>query len=465
MRRMFDIRHSALDALGNRVLEVELTAVRNHPEDVRRVLRSNSRLDLRYRVSREGHLKTGAIDADDPVMRLTFEHEKDPNGVWEVVITGANGTRELWRQLIFVQTKLRQSHARIDELARTYAPIFLFSGEEKFYPVSLHTLMRSPLIQASNDVMKMKTVFGRERIPLPQLGDFMRFNGHADYLLDFNFLSMRRSIFASLGGDPKAATIYYSYFEDPRSERFYINYHLIYAFDTKAGLARLSGIGPHVFDRESMVLVFATDDADAPESMIISGHLENQRIAFLKKLKTWKQGRIRVPFDHQATLKVGTHPVIAVAEGSHALYPTSGVYQLSLLKEVAGHLDRDIVDDDGVAPRRKLSVNQVLAPPGLRSRALSSYHLASLGLDRMTSRIDEAAEGYDSHNAYLTFSGYWVDVPGTKNARFPPFTRKVSAINEWVDGAYDWSWDDLPERYHRNNGAILRFLRENAEDF
>ncbi len=56
-------------------------------------------------------------------------------------------------------------------------------------------------------------------------------------------------------------------------------------------------------------------------------------------------------------------------------------------------------------------------------------------------------------------------MPGTPNARFPPFTKKVSEINDWVDGAYDWHWDDVPDRYQRNNRQILRYLRENLEDF
>ena len=38
-------------------------------------------------------------------------------------------------------------------------------------------------------------------------------------------------------------------------------------------------------------------------------------------------------WDDPDTLKLGEHPVIAVAEGSHALYPTSGVYRVSFLQE------------------------------------------------------------------------------------------------------------------------------------
>ena len=96
---------------------------------------------------------------------------------------------------------------------------------------------------------------------------------------------------------------------------------------------------------------------------------------------------------------------------------------------------------------------------------LPHYQLVNLGLDALTSHIDPDASDHDTHNAYLTFSGYWVDVAGTQNARFPPFTRKESEITDWVDGAYAWDWSGLPKRYHDNNELILGYLRENLEDF
>jgi len=165
---------------------------------------------------------------------------------------------------------------------------------------------------------------------------------------------------------------------------------------------------------------------------------------------------------------MGKHPVIAVAEGSHALYPTSGVYQLSLLRELAGYLDPKVMlaedGDDDEGPEQ-IKPSQIVAPASLRSEVVPHYRLCSLGLSELQSRIDETTEAYDPYNAFLVFSGFWVDVPGTQNARFPPFTRKVTEIVDWVDDAYTWEWDDVPERYHRNNGIILGFLRENLEEF
>lgn len=466
-KQMFDICSNVLDERGDRVITIDLRAVRTHPDEVRRVLRVDGELELSFAAVRGEHRKEGAIDPSDPRFELRFERGKDPDGVWEVRITGgAPGTgkiRELWKQGLFVQGARRLDDATIDELARRYAPVFVFSAKERYFPVSLETLLADPAVQSCPDAMKIQTIFGKESIPVAQLGDFMRYNGHSDYLLDFNFLSMRKSIFAGLGGDPRDVTIYYSYLEDPDSGRFFINYHQLYAFDTKTGLARVFGVGPHVFDRESMVLVF--DETLAPSAMIISGHLEDQEV-LLAKLKMWRQGRIAVRFDDPMTLKLGDHPVIAVAEGSHALYPTSGVYHLSLLREIAGYLDPGVMaselNDDERLP---MSPDQVIVPPSCRSARLPRYRLVSLGLDRLSSRIDPAAIGHDGHAGYLAFSGYWVDVPGTRNARFPPFTDKESKIVDWVDNAFQWRWEDLPARYHDNNEIILSFLRENLEDF
>jgi hypothetical protein len=467
LKRMFDIRRSELDDSGDRLLSIDMPALRTHAAEVQRVIGHSGPFSLRYEARSGEHVHSGPIDVEEARFFLRFRRGVDPDGVWQVRVEAVgpdeSWVKPLWSQWLFVQSALRRSAEVIDELAQRYAPIFVFSEREKYFPVSLRTLLRARPIRESDEVMKIKTIFGKESIPLSRLGEFMRFNGHSEYLLDFNVFSMKRSVFASLGGDPRDAVIYYSYIEDPGSERFFITYHQIYAYDTKTGLARITNIGPHVFDRESMILVF--EGSDRPSSMIISGHLENQTIFFLGKLKRWSQGRIRVPFDDERTLKFGDHPVIAVGEGSHALYPTSGEYQLSLLREIAGYVDRDVIRGRPSRAQAAIQPTQVLSPPSLGSGGVPTYGLRSLGLDRLTSRIRKKGDGADPYRAFLVFSGYWVDVPGTQNARFPPFTRNMTEIADWVDGAYEWIWDDVPESYHQNNGLILRFLRENLEDF
>lgn len=454
MRRMFDIRLNRLDDRGHRLVEVELAAARTHPRDIARVLGFEPQA-LLWRASHGEVVREGRVDLVEPVIRLDFSPQ-DPQGIWEIKVASlseAGRKRRLWVQDVYVQGPPRVPPQRAADLALRHAPIFVFGDEEEHFPVSLHTLFHSPEVRSTNTSLRIRTIFGKERVAIARLGEFMRFNGHRDYLLDFDWLSANRSVYATLGSDPGTATVYWSYAEDPHSERFFITYHLIYAFDTKVGLARKTGVGPHVFDRESMVLVF--DGDQRPTSMVLSGHLEDQTVFFLHKLKAWSQGRVVLGWDDPQTLKLGQHPVIAVAEGSHALYPTSGVYRVSFLQEVAGHLNLECLGPAGRA--EALSPDQLLAPPGVRVPGLPPYGLVPLDLANITSHMKSGR--HREQNAYLAFSGFWVDVPGPRNARFPPFTRKVAEIVDWVDGAYPWDWDDLPEIYKRNNQVILQYLQ------
>lgn len=468
IRRMFDIQRNTLDEDGNRIIDIELTAYTTHYEEICGALYFKP-VELLYKVTCGDHVKEGVVPVTAPRFRLVFERGRDPSGVWEVSIHARDAygySDEVWRQSLFVQTRFKRDPAHIERLALRYAPIFVFSEQEEYYPVSLRTLLNAEPIRQSADVMKLRTLFGAESIPLPQLGDFLRFNGHRDYLLDFNWFNFNSSSFVEVMGDVQDITVYYSYMEDPEQDRFFITYHMFYAFDTKVGLARMVNIGPHVFDRESMIMVFE-GERERPTSMIISGHLEDQTIFLPGKLMIWTQGRILVDYDDPRTLKLGDHPIVAVAEGSHALFPTSGVYHIFLLRELAGFVDRRVLpwEADSGAMGKELYPHQIICPDWMVSHTIPRYRLRSLGLERMTSHIDPDTDEYEGYNAYLTFSGYWVDVPGPTNARFPPFTRKMSEIVGWADGAFTWNWDDVPDLIHKNNHLILSFLFEHIEGF
>ena len=303
--RMFDIQQNRKDAEGNQCFLIELSGIRTHAQAVREALKLTGAFTLTYRATFEDTEKSGDIDPSDPRFELTFERKVDPDGVWDVLIEAhdqAGRTREVWHQHLFVQKDLSRSSADIADLARRHAPIFVFSKDEQYFPVSLSTLLGAPEVRACTDTVEIETIFGEENVPLPDLGDFMRFNGHCDYLLNSTLFGMTDSVFASLGRSLGNSTVYYSYIEDPDSDRFFITYHLLYAFDTKTGVAKWTGIGPHIFDRESMVMVF--NSAEEPVSLVISGHLENQTIFLLEKLKIWHQGRISVPYEDGRTLKI-----------------------------------------------------------------------------------------------------------------------------------------------------------------
>ncbi|MBI3396424.1 MAG: hypothetical protein HY042_11355, partial [Spirochaetia bacterium] len=78
-----------------------------------------------------------------------------------------------------------------------------------------------------------------------------------------------------------------------------------------------------------------------------------------------------------------------------------------------------------------------------------------LRLDLLRSDPLPPAPLYDPSTSALVFSGCWVDVPGPHNERFPPFSRKETDIEDWVDNAFPWTWEDLPKSVLENNAALL----------
>lgn len=416
-------------------------------------------------LSREGlsWLLTGPGDCSisghlDEHFELSVDMKGRRGGVYTVAIYGqdVDGERaEIWRQHVFVQPTLRRTSAAIDELARRYAPIFLFSREEAYFPVDLETLTAAPEILSSHDQISVSFPHGSESVPVRDLHEYLRFNGHCDALLDQSAFD-HDQVFRDLRGAFDRSVVYYSYMEDAVGDRFFINYHTFYAFDPKSGIAKLTGVGPHVFDRESLTLVFREEQsrggksADRPESLVLSGHMEGQQILFFDSLKMWSAGRVRCDMGAFAPAVAG-HAIVPVAEGSHALYPTSGLYHISVLTELAGHLFEDILE---AGPRSELDRHQVLLPPSLESTQFADYDLRPLRLDLLRSEPLPASPLYDPFSSVLVFSGYWVDVPGLQNERFPPFSKKEACIEEWVDGAYRWDWADLPERILAHDRAL-----------
>jgi hypothetical protein len=57
------------------------------------------------------------------------------------------------------------------------------------------------------------------------------------------------------------------------------------------------------------------------------------------------------------------------------------------------------------------------------------------------------------------FSGYWVDVPGFQNERFPPFSKREMDVRSWVEDGFEWTWD-VPESVKEHNRAIVEYIRQ-----
>jgi len=396
----------------------------------------------------EVRVAEGVLGAE---VRLEASLEGHPGGAFRLTLSA--GVETIWTQLIWAQPKLSQSPEAVHALARKFAPVLLFSPTEEYFPVSLGTLLGAPAIRASEDSIEVETVLGEIAVPLARLSEFLRYNGHSEYLLDQSAFDGEK-VFDEVRGSPKDATVYYSWMEDEASGRAFLNFHMFYAFDPKAGIAKLLGIGPHVFDRESLTVGF--DASGRPEALVVSGHMERQRILFFDSLKLWNEGRVRMPFPDAAVAGLGDHPLIPVADGSHALYPAAGLYHLPGLTELAGHLLGSLCKMLGIdAPEREsIADHQVLLPPDLTSPRFASYALVPLRLDLLRSEPLPAGPLYDPDTTALVFSGFWVDVPGWNNERFPPFCTRELDPAAWVDGAHAWDWAALPSAVAEHNRAL-----------
>lgn len=386
--------------------------------------------------------------------------EAEASGAYRLVL--CTGGREIWRQDIYCQPRLSRTPEQIDVMARTYAPAFILSAKEEYFPVSLATLLGAPAIKASDDTVHVQAVQGDLAVPLRRLDEFLRYNGHADYLLDQSAFDAEK-VFDEVRGDFRSSTVYYSYLEDEATGRAFLNFHTFYAFDPKTGIARFLGIGPHVFDRESLTFVFGR--GGAPECLVVSGHLEGQRILYFDSLKLWSEGRVRMSYPDERIAAVKGHALVSVAEGSHALYPAPGVYHISVLAELAGHVLGSLCSLLGLEQpaNERLLDHQVLLPPALSSARYASYSLRPLRIDLLRSEPLPASELYDPATACLVFSGYWVDVPGFANERFPPFSSREVSPAAWVDGAHPWNWEELPAGVVEHNLALARTIRLEVE--
>ncbi len=446
---------------GERLL-IALPWCKDHPDEVRHKAHADP-ATMQYRLKfGEQVIREGEIGGD---FRISLDLRGEKNGVYTMQILARSvkdgGYREFWKQQIFIQVSRRRTPEQIDQIAHRYAPIFLFSKKEEYFPVALSDLIHSPDLKSADASVSVDSITGKQHVHLSELDEFLRYNGHSDYLLNHTMFDLD-GVFKQIRGDFRRSVVYYSYLEDRNSDRFFINYHTFYAFDPKTGIAKMLNIGPHVFDRESLTISFRGDGT--PESLVLSGHLENQPILFLEKLKMWNTGRVRISLPDELGPTVETHTIVPVAEGSHALYPTAGLYHISLLTELAGHVFKNILhveteDDDP----REMDTHQALLPPAMPSDKFANYDLRPLRFDRMRSEMEPTGPLYDPSVCALVFSGYWVDVPGPQNERFPPFSRKERDIEDWVDGAYVWKWEDLPPDVITHNRALSDYIQKHVK--
>ncbi len=360
----------------------------------------------------------------------------------------------VWDQDVFVMKYDPKglSKKRIENLALKYSPFVFLHEDERFLPASLEYLLNKDETGKTKDKdlkVNLKLKFHHTQIknidfPYNDLSDILPYNGEKHSVLDtigFDFSGDEtlRDILENRKTDPGNITIYYSCIPNPgKSQQIIISYHFLYAYDSKQEKEGDKKFASHIFDRESVNIVFHwdrnnPDEEPKPEYMIYGAHLEGQTMGSVKQdedgsdkwdnLQKWTSGRVKVKWDDVKKIKEN-HPCVAVAKGSHAPYPAPGHYAVYMF-------GNPLVEPAGT--------HKVLIPEKLfldnatvnEINEFSSYKLKDLGLDAVTSK------------SVLAYSGFIVDIIGFKNAKFPPFTKRELDIDTWVNGdekdvIYEW---------------------------
>ena len=374
----------------------------------------------------------------------------------------------------------------LDQIALKYSPIVMFNEQEEYFPASIPYLVNKksptdkepPTPKVDKETYKIRgriiidyifkryvSMFNKDfryiMDRLPYWGDRRTSLNLALIQTHNPFRSFRyrtRSLLAkNRKNNKKDSTIYYSFLREYKrdsngvfseKDRYFLFYHFLYTFDPKDGKAyKNEGDGKifglrfrmatgHIFDRESMAIVFEGDESGKlnPVEVVYGAHLAGQAIGLLdrenegKFLQEWNNGRIKIAWTELKSTKIYDHPVISIAKGSHAVYPFPGTYNITkrlfskrkykLLGEVAGPTTEEI------------SPNVLLQEEVLKGNSIQNYKLLSLKIGRHISA--------DPHYGFLVYSGSLVDLPMPITAQFPPFTDRERNPVAWVDGAKKW---------------------------
>ncbi len=407
----------------------------------------------------------------------------------------------VWEQDVFVMVKKEQDELsdKIKPLVEKYAPFLLLDNEERYVPASLDYLVNQEMYDNNLNDLKVGIIFHRldtdrkkkvtrrtrltgvvreniENIPINDIGKVLPFNGDNIGELDTLKVSdvatakneMRNAIEKRVG-NPDNITVYYSCFFNPNQKRdeVVINYHFLYAYDPKTEKeGQLLKIASHVFDRESISIVFNWDRNNPemesqPNSVLYGAHLPGQTITLKRndngEEQAWSTGRVKLKWEDVAIVKNEKmdkfHPVVAVALGSHAPYPVRGDYVVDPGKMLPS-LVEPARAGKGLIPscyeNNKSKVEEVF-----KSKDVSFYKLADLELGSITST---------SKNSILAFSGDVVDIIGGNNAKFPPFTKRETEIDKYVNGTEDdpvHNWD--PNKVDKTDNSKFAELVKKIE--
>jgi hypothetical protein len=401
----------------------------------------------------------------------------------------------VWEQDVFVVKSDPNglSKSRIDELAEKYAPFLFVDSEEHYFPASIDYLLNKEDTDESLNDLKLslkfrhiaygskKKVVRRTRLTgvvreniskilYKDLDKVLPYNGDNIGELDtiginpfalFNGKN-KREFLEKRKDNKDYVTVYYSFLPNPNLQKkeVIINYHFLYIYDSKTEIIGDLKKASHIFDRESISIVFEWDKSNPdvgpePQSVIYGAHLPGQLITLKREdngeEQQWRTRRVKVKWDDAHKIEISKnkefHPIVAIAKGSHATYPVPGIYAVRPI---------DIIETKEPARTDKLLLPSTFLYDSKIDEIMRgnnnviSYKLKDLNLGSITS---------SSPNSLLAFSGYIVDIIGLTDAKFPPFTERETKIENWVNGTDDdpvHDWD--PDKVDKTTQAKLEKL-------
>ncbi|MCI5209453.1 MAG: hypothetical protein D3910_11810, partial [Candidatus Electrothrix sp. ATG2] len=186
-----------------------------------------------------------------------YNNTVSESGIYTFILENAL-TINIWEQDVFVQVNSDLDGINIDSLAKKFAPVLAYNDYEEYFPMSLQYIFQNDINEnipfeipkeGSNDVP----------VPYSEVDSFMPYNGASTGLI--NNYDKDSSLQRTRLGNLDNATVYYSMIKG-LSGYYYLNYHMLYTFDPKGGTSTEPGTFAHVFDRESMTLVFNSTPKD-----------------------------------------------------------------------------------------------------------------------------------------------------------------------------------------------------------
>lgn len=362
-------------------------------------------------------------------------------GAYIFKLFAKSGQKPFWTQKVFaIASKDKKlSDSEKESLAAQYAPILSINNQELYYPVSLEYLtnqvdkddkLDQEMFRLTNKSVTQSLLgsfFGAKtnsldvQFPFKELLNVLPFYGHHESVLKSALSKSSDTLLKKRFGKDHAA-VYYSVFENVKWNEILINYHFFYSYDPKNGTADKEALPSHIFDRESMTVVLR-GTSKQPLYVFYGAHLPTQTMAQLgpdnRPLQSWLTGRTFVNWSDKMdpkkeVIKFESHPIPALALGSHGVYPKPGRYAV-----LFGQLKALVEDAGGDRYLYPATVTNFTKPNS------QAYKLKNL-------KLENTASGCSPENL-LAYSGSTVDVLGPVNATFPPYTDREENFMSYAD--------------------------------